>query len=123
MEEINITSTHPTLVDVVTTDPSAPDRPLVLLRQTLHELVQAEFVDEGFGDGVRKYVLTGLEVIVQIRHLKFVLEIVEGGGKLVGDSSSGHGSLLSLPLFGHTRVLGRSVLADLLLDILDVALV
>ena len=67
-----------------------------------------------------------------------MLQLIEGGRKLVRDDSSGLGRLVSVVLFGDTagqqspivliqvnlpRVFGSGVLADLLLNILDVAVV
>jgi hypothetical protein len=67
-----------------------------------------------------------------------MLQLVEGGRKLVRDDRSGLGRLVSMVLFGDTagqqspisfvnvnspRVLGSGVLADLLLNVLDVAVV
>ena len=66
------------------------------------------------------------------------MQLVEGGRKLVRDDGSGLGRLVSVELLGDTarqqspisvltvnspRVLGSGVLADLLLNILDVAVV
>lgn len=67
-----------------------------------------------------------------------MLQLVEGGRKLVRDDRSGLGRLVSVVLFCDTasqltlhtmshrnvpRVLGSGVLADLLLNVLDVAVV
>jgi hypothetical protein len=67
-----------------------------------------------------------------------MLQLVEGRRKLIRDDSSGLGRLVSVVLFCDTasqqspisvmeinspRVLGSGILADLLLNILDVAVV
>ena len=67
-----------------------------------------------------------------------MLQLVERGRELVRDDGSGLGRLVSVVLFGDTagqqspivliqvnlpRVLGSGVLADLLLNVLDVAVV
>jgi hypothetical protein len=67
-----------------------------------------------------------------------MLQLIESGGKLVRDDRSGLGRLVSVVLFCDTagqqspissmqvnlpRVLGSGVLADLLLNVLDVAVV
>jgi len=94
-----------------------------LFWQSLHECVETDLVDKGLGDGARQDVLPGGDVVVQVGNLKLVLQVVEGRGELVGNGSSGLGPLLTVPLFGNTRVLVGSILADLLLNILDVGLV
>lgn len=123
MEEVDIGGLHRTRVDVVRANPGGPNGTLVLFWQSLHECVETDLVDKGLGDGARQDVLPGGDVVVQVGNLKLVLQVVEGRGELVGNGSSGLGPLLTVPLFGNTRVLVGSILADLLLNILDVGLV
>jgi len=123
VEEVDVGGLHRTRVDVVRADPSRPDGALVLFRQSGHERVETDFVDERLGNGSGKNMLPGRNVVVEIRDLELVLQVVERRREQVRDGSSGLGALLSVPLFGDTRVLVSGVLADLLLDVLDVGLV
>jgi hypothetical protein len=123
VEEVDVAGLHRTLVDVVRADPGGPHGSLVLLGQSLHERVETNLVLERLGDRSRQDVLSGLHIVVQVRNLELVLQVVERGRELVRDGRSGLGALVSKPLLGDAGVLGRGVLADLLLDVLDVGLV
>ena len=123
VEKVDVGSLHGARVDVVGADPSRPDGTLVLLWQSLHEGVETDLVDKGLGDSAGQDVLSRRHIVVQVRHLELVLQVVEGGGEQVRNGSSGLGSLLTVPLLGDTGVLMGGILANLLLDILDVGLV
>lgn len=94
-----------------------------LLGQPLHQSLQTDLVDQSLGERLVQHILPAANVLIQIRLLKLGLELVKSGRKLVRNGSSGLGTLVTEPFLGDTSVLLGGVLANLLLNVLDIALV
>ena len=104
-------------------NPAREQRTLVGLGKPLKECVEPDLVDERLGDRAAHDAALARLVVEQVRRLKLGLEVVELARELVRDDSAGFRALQPRVLLPDARELRCRILGDLLLDVLDVALV
>ena len=104
-------------------DPAGEQRPLIRLWQPLHQHIQSNLIHQCLRDRPLEYALPAWHVVEQVRVFELSLEVVERRRELVGDGSTRLRSSETGMLLRDALELRRSVLRDLLLDVLDVALV
>lgn len=100
--------------------PTRKQRPLIRLRQPLQQLLQSDLLDQRPWNRAAHHAPPARPILIQIRPLELCLQVVQRAGQLVRDERARLGPVAPLVLAPYARELGRGVLRDLLLNVLDV---
>lgn len=123
MEEIHTRAINPILVNEMRRHPAREQRPLIRVRQPLHQRIQPHLIHQRLRNRPPKHTPPARDIIEEVGALELGLEVVECSGKLVGDRRARLRPAKPRVLAGDTGELGGCVPGDLGLDVLDVALV
>ena len=107
----------------VRSNPTREQCPLVRLRQSLEQSIQPDLINQSLRDRSTHHAPLTRDIIEQIRILQLLLERIQRRLQLIRDRRASLGTLETGVFLPETVELGRSILGDLLLDVLDVTLV
>ena len=123
MEEVHTRRIDAILINEPRRHKAREQRPLIRVGQSLHQRIQPDLVHQRLRDRAAEHAPPTRNVVEQVRALELGLEVIERGGKLVGDRRTRLRPTKPRVLAEDTVELGCSILGDLGLDVLDVALV
>lgn len=97
--------------------------PTYRLGQPLQQLVQSDLVDERLGERTSQHQASTLFIVEQVGRLELALEVVQRGSESIRDQRSSNSASLTRVFLVDGDKLGGRVFGNLVLDVLDIALV